>query len=100
MYNGNNEVVNSIIRRKTQLGLVRDHPDAPGDADMRMYHVPKSKHKVPLQFDLHKRFYNQQYPIIENIQVTLDICNVAETETADTISQSITADVAMGTEAS
>ena len=40
MYNGNSEAVNAIIRRKTQLGLCRDHPDMPGDESMRLYYVP------------------------------------------------------------
>ena len=40
MYNGNSEVVNAITRRKTQLGLCRDHPDMPGDETMRLYYVP------------------------------------------------------------
>lgn len=32
-------------------------------------------------------------------QVLLDICNISEQETADTIQQSISADVVMGSEA-
>lgn len=40
MYNGNYEAVASIIRRKTALGLVQDHPDAPGDESMKLYFVP------------------------------------------------------------
>lgn len=39
MYNGNVEAVDSLCRRKAQLGLIRDHPDMPGDPTMRLYHV-------------------------------------------------------------
>lgn len=39
MYNGNDAVVSSIVERKTRLGLVRDHPDAPGDESLRLYYV-------------------------------------------------------------
>lgn len=42
MYHGNQDTVNTIIRRKTQLGLVRDHPDMPGDESMRLYYVPSA----------------------------------------------------------
>lgn len=42
MYNQNDEVVNSIIRRKTQLGLSRPHSDVPDDENMRLYYVPRS----------------------------------------------------------
>ena len=46
MYNGNADAVNAIIRRKTQMGLMREHPDMPGDESMRLYHVPWYLHRL------------------------------------------------------
>lgn len=48
MYNNNDTAVDSIVRRKTALGLWRSHPDNPDDEMMRLYHAAHLQH--PNQF--------------------------------------------------
>lgn len=39
MYGGNVQVVEDLIKRKTEEGLVREHPDFPGNKSMNLYYV-------------------------------------------------------------
>lgn len=39
LYNQNLHLVDNLLRAKGSQGLVRDHPDLPGDESMRLYYV-------------------------------------------------------------
>ena len=101
MYNQNLHLVDNLLRAKGSQGLVRDHPDLPGDESMRLYYatllgfimVTPMLPMVTIDSPI------TSFLALVRCEVLLDMSNSNEVEVADSMQYNLTMEVNPSSEA-